>query len=266
MEIQKIVNLLGDANNESLKFSTRQWYFINDQNNTDYGEGNEDSTTVEFETEVIKPNLCDYSDAYVLVTGNITVTGGDANIRVALKNCAPFTKCITHINDEHADNPDNLDIIMPMYNLIEYSHNYSGTSGSLCQFKRDEHNMDNGNTANATAADSSSFEYKASFFKPLRAADNGVFKDVKIAIPLKYLSNFWRSLEMPLINCKIHLELNWSKDCVMSTTDEASFKITSTKLYVRIVTLSSKDNVKLVKLLEDGFSRPVYWNEYQTKI
>ena len=212
MEIQKIVNLLGDANNESLKFSTRQWYFINDQNNTDYGEGNEDSTTVEFETEVIKPNLCDYSDAYVLVTGNITVTGGDANIRVALKNCAPFTKCITHINDEHADNPDNLDIIMPMYNLIEYSHNYSGTSGSLCQFKRDEHNMDNGNTANATAADSSSFEYKASFFKPLRAADNGVFKDVKIAIPLKYLSNFWKSLEMPLINCKIHLKLNGSKD------------------------------------------------------
>ena len=69
MEIQKIINLLGDANNESLKFSTRKWYVINDQNNTDYGEGNEDSTTVEFETEVIKSNLCDYSDAYVLVTG-----------------------------------------------------------------------------------------------------------------------------------------------------------------------------------------------------
>ena len=90
-----------------------------------------------------------------------------------------------------------------------------------------------------------------------------VFKGVKIAVPLKYLSNFWRSLEMPLINCKIHLELNWSKDCVMSTIADTTFK---TMLYVPIVTLSSKDNVKLVKLLEEGFKRPVYWNEYQTKI
>ena len=102
--------------------------------------------------------------------------------------------------------------------------------------------------------------------KLLRATDNGVFKDVKIAVPLKYLSNFWRSLEMPLINCKIHLELNWTKDCVMSTIADTTFKITNTKLYVPIVTLSSKDNVKLVKLLEEGFKRPVYWNEYQTKI
>ena len=138
METQKIVNLLGDANNESSKFATRKWYVINDQNNTDYGEGNEDSTTVKFETKVIKSNLCDYSDAYILVTGNITATGGDANTRVAFKNCAPFTKCKTHINDEHVDNADNLDIIMPMYNLIEYSDNYSDTSGSLQQFKRDE--------------------------------------------------------------------------------------------------------------------------------
>ena len=126
--------------------------------------------------------------------------------------------------------------------------------------------MNNGNPANVTTDDSSSFKYKSSFFKPLTAADNGVFKDVKIAVPLKYLSNFWRSLEMPLINCKIHLELNWTKDCVMSTIADTTFKITNTKLYVPIVTLSSKDNVKLVKLLEEGFKRPVYWNEYQTKI
>ena len=266
METQKIVNLLGDTNNESSKFATRKWYVINDQNNTDYGEGNEDSTTVKFETKVIKSNLCDYSDAYILVTGNITATGGDANTRVAFKNCASFTKCITHINDEYVDNADNLDIIMPMYNLIEYSNNYSNTSGSLWQFKRDEQNMNKGNPANVTADDSSPFKYKWSFFKPLTADDTGVLKDVKIAVPLKYLSNFWRSLEMPLINCKIHLELNWSKDYVISTTDEAAFKITNTKLYVPIVTLSSKDNVKLVQLLEERFNRPVYWNEYQKKI
>ena len=96
--------------------------------------------------------------------------------------------------------------------------------------------------------------------------DNGIFKNVKIAVPLKYLSNFWRSLEMPLINCKIHLELNFTKDCVMSTIADTTFKIKNTKLYVLIVTLSTKDNAKLVKLLEEGFKRPVYWNEYQTKI
>ena len=108
METRKNVNLLGDTDNESLKFAMRKWYVINDQKNTDYGEGNKNSTTVKFETKVIKSSLCDYSDAYILVTGNITATGGDANTRVAFKNCAPFTKCITHINDEHVDNADNL--------------------------------------------------------------------------------------------------------------------------------------------------------------
>ena len=80
---------------------------------------------------MIKSNPFDYSDAYILVTGNITAAGGDANTRVAFKNCALFTKCITHINDEHMDNRYNLDIVMPMYNLIENSDNYSDTSGSL---------------------------------------------------------------------------------------------------------------------------------------
>ena len=139
--------------------------------------------------------------------------------------------------------------------------------GCLWQFKRDESPITNSeNPDNVSTASSTSFKYKSSFFKPLTAADNGVLKDLKIAVPLKYLSNLWRSLEMPLINCKIHLELNWTKDCVMSTIADTTFKITNTKLYVPIVTLSSKDNVKLVKLLEEGFKRPAYWNEYQTKI
>ena len=161
METQKIANLLGDADNESSKSATRKWYVINDQNNTDYGEGNEDSVTVKFETKVIKSNLCDCSDAYILVTGNITVTGDDDdNIRVVFKNCAPFTKCKTH---EHVDNADNLDIIMPMYSLIQYSDNYSDITRSLWQFKRDEKNMTNGNPGNVITADSTSFKYKSSF-------------------------------------------------------------------------------------------------------
>ena len=96
-----------------------------------------------------------------------------------------------------------------MYNLIEYSDNYSDTSGRLWQFERDEENMNNENADNVTTTDSSSFKYKSSFIKESTAVNNNrVFKDVKLALPLKYLSNFWRSLEMPLINCKIHLELN----------------------------------------------------------
>ena len=84
METQKIANLLGDADNESSKSATRKWYVINDQNNTDYGEGNEDSTNVKFETKVIKSSLCGFSDPYILVTGGITATGGDANTKVVI--------------------------------------------------------------------------------------------------------------------------------------------------------------------------------------
>ena len=92
MEALKIANLLDDANNESLKFATRKWYVINDQYNTDYGEGDENGTTIKFETKVIKSNLCHYSDAYILVTGDITAAGGDAITKAAFKNCASFTK------------------------------------------------------------------------------------------------------------------------------------------------------------------------------
>ena len=210
METQKIENLLDNADNESSKFATRKWYVINNQNITDYGDGDENSTTIKFETKLIKSNLCDYSDAYILVTGDITVRNGSENRKIAFKNCAPFTKCV---NDEHVDNADYLDIVRSMYNLIEYSDNYSDTSRSLWQFKRDEQGMNNGNSIDTNSDNSSSFKYQLSFFKALPAADNGVFKNVKIAAPLKYLSNFWRSLEMLLINCEIHLELNWSKDC-----------------------------------------------------
>ena len=104
----------------------------------------------------------------------------------------------------------------------------------------------NGNPADVTTADSSLFKYISNILG--NPAADGVLKNVKIAVPLRYLSNFWRSLEMPLISCKIHLEINWTKECVMSNIAGATtFKITSTKLYVSIVTLSTKDNVNLTK-------------------
>ena len=140
MEIQKTVNLLNDSNNESSKFATRKFYIINDQNNGQYGRGNENDSTMKFERKVIKPNLCDYSDV-TLVTGDIKLADVAANSNVAFKNCAPFTRCVTHINDEHVETAENLDITMLMYNLIEYSGNYADLSGSLYQFKRDESPM-----------------------------------------------------------------------------------------------------------------------------
>ena len=179
METQKIATLLDDVDNESSKFATRKWRVINDQNNTDYGKGYEDNTTVKLETKFIKSNLCDYSDAYILVTGNMRATGG-GDTKVAFKNCAPFTKCITHINDEHVDNAHNLDIIMPMYNVIEYSDKYSDTSGSLWQFKRDEQNMNNRNPANANTEDSISFKYESNLIKESTTVNiNRVFENVK---------------------------------------------------------------------------------------
>ena len=209
METQKIVNLLNDSDNEYSKFATRKWYIINDQNNGQYGRGNENDSIIKFETKVIKPNLCDYSDAYILVTGDIKVTGITADTNVAFKNCAPFTRCITHINDEHVEIAENVDIIM--YNLIEYSDHYADSSGSLYQFERDESPInDAGNPNNVALDNSTSFKYKSSLLGKADDADDNdrSLKNTKIVVPLKYLPNFFRSLEVPLINCKIHLELN----------------------------------------------------------
>ena len=125
METQKIVDLLDDSNNESSKSATRTWHIINDQNNGKYGRGKENVSTIKFERKVIKPNLCDYSDAYIPVTGDIKVANVAANTNVAFKNYAPFTRCVTHINDEHVETGENLDIIITMCNLIEYSDNYA---------------------------------------------------------------------------------------------------------------------------------------------
>ena len=142
MENQKIINLLDKIDTDSKHFATKKWYVINDENNTNYGvnkdTGADNPDTIKYDTRVLKTNLCDYAEAYILVNGTITAPAADANTRLALKNCAPFTKCNLKINDEHVDTAENLDIVMPMYNLIEYSDNYQGSSATLYQYKRDE--------------------------------------------------------------------------------------------------------------------------------
>ena len=153
-----IANLLNEPENKSSKFATRKWYIINDQNNGQYGEGDEDiHSPIKFETKVIKPFLCDYSDTYILVKGVIKVTGINPDTNIVFKNCAPFTRCATHINDEHFETAENLDIVMPMYNLIEYSDNYADSSGSLYQFKRDKSPMNDAENPLNVALDNSTF-------------------------------------------------------------------------------------------------------------
>ena len=266
MESQKIINLLGSNNNESQKFATKRWYIINDQNtgNNSYGNGT-NGTSIKYETKVIKPNLCDYSDAYILATGNIQYKVADSV--VAFKNCAPFRTCDITINDEHIEKAEDLDVVMPMYNLLEYSDNYENLTGSLYQFKRDEPPDNNADVADNTT----SLVYKSKFISGNTVNNIPNVNDVKLVVPLKYVSNFFRSLEMLLVNCKIDLKLTWHKDCMISCLDAAdarnpvSFMITDTKLYVPIVTLSTKDNTNLSKQLNEGFKRTIYWSQYVSK-
>ena len=134
METQKIINLLNYSSNEESKFATKKWYVIDSQTTKGkYKQGD----TIKFETETIKSSLCDYSDAFFLVTKNIAVAANN-NIDVAFKNFAPFSTCTTEINNTFVDKANHIYIAMPIYNLIEYSDNYSDTSRSLWQFKRDE--------------------------------------------------------------------------------------------------------------------------------
>ena len=192
MEYQKIANLLESTSDNLSNFRTRNWVEINDES-----RGNYANSDIRFKTTMLRSNLCDYADSYILVKGTITVTGAgdDAAARQAeernkgatFKNGAPFTKCISTINNTDIDN--GIDIVMPMYNLIEYSNNYSKTSGGLWQYYKDD--------PNDNLTDSKSFISKVKITGNTPAAGNT--KDVEIIVPLKCLSNFWRTIEMTLI-------------------------------------------------------------------
>ena len=213
---------------------------------------------------MLKSSLRDYSDAYILVKGKITITraGDDAAARqadernkgVAFKNCAQFTSCISEINNTQIYNVKDIDIVMPMYKLMEYSDNYAKASGSLWQYYRDEPSL----------ANCESFKSKIKITEKTLAAGNE--KDVEIMIPLKYLSNFWRNLQIPLINCEVNLILPWSAICVITNSTSAGlFEITDTKSYVPVVTLSAQDNSKLLQQLKSDFERVINWNKYLSK-
>ena len=157
---------------------------------------------------------------------------------------------------------------MPVYNFIEYSDNYQDSSATLYQYKLDEPPEADA-VANLTADNSDSFKYRIKLLGNVTEVVGnaaGVRKlNVKVVVPLKYLSNLFRSLEMPLINCKIKLNLTWKKEYVLSTADETVFIINDTKLYVPVVTLSKEDNKDFIEQQNQGFQRSIYSNEYKTK-
>ena len=250
---------------------------------------------------MLRSNLCDYSNVYILVKGTITVTvtganNGPNNIRdkkgrpLILKNNAPFVSCITRINDELIEDTDDLDIVMPMFNLLEYSKNYRKTIGSLYNDYRDELTNDgNDNFANRSVVNSEAFKYKNKIRGNTYNVDAGaegydVNKDgtqkIELAIPLKSLGNFWRALNIPLISCEVSLELKWDKNCVITSLEQrdigggnrnnaptgATLAINDCKLYVPAVTLSKYDKTKLLTNLKSGFKREIIWNKYRSQM
>ena len=299
MEYDKINNLLLSEDNEMSeklsKFVTTEYVKVTSLFNT-YNK------SIRFKTPMLRSNLCDYSDAYILVKGTITVTAlgannGANNIRdkknrsLILKNNAPFVSCITRVNGELIEDTDDLDIVMSMYNLLEYSKNYRKTIGLLYNYYRDElsNDADDNNFDNIKVVNSNTFKYKNKIIGNTYNVDAGAqgydvnkngMQEVELAIPLKYLGNFWRMLNIPLITCEVSLELKWDKNCVITSLKRrdigggnrdnsptgATLAINDSKLYVPAVTLSKDDEIKLLTNLKPGFKREIIWNKYRSQM
>ena len=204
MEYQKIANLLNNESNQPFKFRTRNWVEINDEARGTYSPNQQ----IKFKTSMLRSSLCDYSDAYILLKGNITVNNtaagaatNNTNKKVIFKNCAPFTSCISKINNEDIDNAEYIDIVMPMYNLTEYGDNYSKTSGSLWQYCKEIPALNNdGNIVDFNGANATdSFNFKTKITDQTAANNNNVNTaervDVQIMVLLKSLSNFGELLK-----------------------------------------------------------------------
>ena len=301
MEYDKINNLLGSESENLSEFITREYVKVNSLSNT-YNE----NKSMRFKTPMLRSDLSDYVDACIVVNGIITAAGNQPRNRqnrpVILKNNAPFFSCITRINNELIEDADELDIVMPMYNLLEYSKNYRKTIGSLYNYYRDELNDDANlnNFANNNVVSSNSFQCKTKIIRntydinstvlnpagnvrvanPNYDAYNSGKKNVELAIPLKYLGNFWRALNIPLISCEVSLELKWNKTCVITSQQigvnldganivaptGATLAINDSKLYIPIVTLSKDDGVKLLTNLKSGFTKEIEWNKYRSQM
>ena len=193
MEFEKIINLLGTTsdNKDLPRFVTKKWIEVFDQSEKNYSPNKE----IRIKTSMLRSGLCNYSNAYIIVKGDINVTNPNnakINKAVAFKNNDPFINCISKINAIKIDNAEDLDVAMPMYNLLEYSENYKETIGSLWNYFRDQ-------PSNLLSTGPESFKYKTSITRNTYNVDddddsydaNKVGKnETEIFIPLKYLSSF----------------------------------------------------------------------------
>ena len=253
MEFQKIVNFFDTTSDykDLPRYVTKKWIKIYDQSKVNYNVNKE----IKIKTSMLRSDLCDSSDAYIVVKVNIIVTkktfptddidapnNTAANVtatniannnafddkKMVFKNNAPSINYISKINGVKIDNAEDLDIVMPMYNLLEYSKNYRKTTGSLWNYYADEPSSTIGaNNITHSILNSESFDYKASFMENGVTYDNFTKNDVKVIVPLKHLSNFWRQLDIPLINCEVELILTWFKNCVIidKSTREPNYEI-----------------------------------------
>ena len=238
---------------------------------------------------MLRSDLCDFRDAYIVVKGNVTLKGASSankdNKKFAFKNKAPVINCISKINGTKTDNAEDLDVLMHMYDLLEYSKNYKKTTESLCNYHRDE-------PTSPLSTNSESFKYKTSITGNTYNVDLTIIgdggnpvpnfnydankadtKETEVVIPLKHLSNFWRNLDILLINCEVELILTWKKNCALADMTVANnpptgleFQITDTKLYVPVVTLSKENDIKQLEKLKSEFKKTIKWNKCRSQI
>ena len=279
--------MLGTTIDETSRFITKKCVKVHDQSGS-VADRYKPNEQIRFKTSILRSGLCDYSDASIVVKGTIIVTKPNSDLyekKLAFENNASFTSCISKTNNTLIDNAEDLNIVMTMYNFLECSKNYRKTTGSFSNHYRNEPNSGLGsdnNNVNYSVKDSKSFDYKASITGKLEG--NNTEKEVEIVVPLKYLSNFWGALDMPLINCEINLILIWSENCVLTSratrevvpaqaenpavtrVNNATFKITDTKLYVPVVTFSTKDDNNFLEQLKSGFKKTIKWNRYRSEM
>ena len=276
MEFQEIVNLLGITPDDKglPRFVTKKWIELYDQTGGSYNVNKE----IRIKTPMLRSDLCDFRDVYIVVKGTITteqntnINNDGHNKPFVFKNNAPFISCILKINSVLIDNAEDLDFVMPMYNLIEYKKNYRKTTGSLWNYYRDEPDNDE-------IRDSKSFKYRTSITGNT-PNDSDTITGAEIVITLKHMSDFRKSFKIPLINCEVSLTLIWSKNRVLAHStvvltaqgnnpaiiNPKDSKFQRTKLYVPVVTLSKENDKKLLEQLKSGLKGTVKWKKYKSQI
>ena len=262
MELQKIANFLDTTPDDKdlPKFVTKKWIEIYDQSEKNYSPNKE----IRIKTSMLRSNSCQFSDAYIVVEGTITLeddnNANKRNKNLAFKNNALFINYISKTNGVKIDNAEDLDVVMLMYNLLEYSEKYRKTTRSLWNYFRDK-------PSNPLSSNFGSFKYKTGIAGKTPEG-NDLLTNAKVVIPLKHLSNFWMALNTPLVNWEVELTLTLSKNCVLAdmTTrtaegahlaivdpSGATFKIKYKKMYVPVVPLSKQNDTKLLGQSEIRF-------------